>query len=132
MNHPPKLVYVAGPYRGPDAWIIENNIRRAEELAFEVWASNLYAICPHANTRHYQGALPDAVWLEGDLEILARCDAVLLVPGWRESSGTLAEVDHANTLGIPVYERLAELLAAARLAAQDSPESQIAPQLAVV
>lgn len=104
-----KLVYIAGPFRAPSAWEIEQNIRRAEELALRVWQAGHVAICPHTNTRFYQGAAPDEVWLEGDLVILRRCDAVLLVEGWERSVGTLAEIAEARRYGIPVLENLGEL-----------------------
>ena len=103
------VVYVAGPFRGPNAWAIEQNIRRAEELSLEVWRMGVAAICPHTNTRFFQGAADDSVWLDGDLEILRRCDAVLLVPGWENSSGTRAEVKEAEAQGIPVFKTLGEL-----------------------
>ena len=101
-----KVVYIAGPFRAPSAWEIEQNIRRAEALALEVWRAGITAICPHTNTRFYQGAAPDEVWLEGDLEILRRCDAVLLTEGWDESAGTLAEVAEAKRGKIPVFMEL--------------------------
>ncbi|SRR6266705_1397177 len=103
------VVYVAGPFRAANSWEVEQNIRRAETLALEVWRLGAAAICPHANTRFYQGAAPDAVWLDGDLEILRRCDAVLLVTGWRTSSGTHAEIAEAFDCGIPVFGSLCEL-----------------------
>lgn len=104
-----KLVYVAGPYRAKDSWEIEQNIRRAETLALDVWRAGFAAICPHTNTRFYQGAAPDQLWLDGDLEMLRRCDAVLLVPGWEKSSGTIAEITEANARNIPVFTSLSEL-----------------------
>jgi hypothetical protein len=105
----PKLVYVAGPYRGPDAWAIEQNIRRAETLALEIWRLGAAAVCPHANTRYFQGAAPDDVWLLGDLAILARCDALILTRCWRQSSGARAERAFALERGIPVFTRLPDL-----------------------
>ena len=96
------LVYVAGPFRAPTAWGIEQNIRRAEALALGVWREGYTAICPHTNTRHFQGELPDDIWLEGDLNILERCDAVILAHGWQSSTGTLREIERAQLLGIPV------------------------------
>ncbi len=98
-----KVVYIAGPFRGANSWEVENNIRRAEALALEVWEMGAATICPHANTRFYQGVGPDARWLAGDLEILARCDAVMLTPDWLKSSGARGEVDAAHSLGIPVF-----------------------------
>ncbi len=110
-----KVIYVAGKYRGPHAWAIENNIRRAEELALEVWAMGAVALCPHANTRFYQGALPDEVWLEGDLELLRRCDAILMVPGWEESKGAIVEERLAAQLGLHVFTSIEQLKAAVEL-----------------
>lgn len=99
-----KIAYVAGPFRASNAWDIECNIRRAEETALEVWrVPGWCAICPHTNTRFFQGAAPDLVWLEGDIEILKRCDALVLAPNWAASSGTRAEVKIALDYRIPVY-----------------------------
>lgn len=42
-------------------------------------------------------------WLEA-------CDAVVLTPGWQQSPGTLAEIKHAESLGIPVFKSLDELI----------------------
>ena len=101
-----KVVYVAGPFRGPNSWEIEQNIRRAETLALEVWRAGMAAVCPHSNTRFYQGAADDAVWPDGDLAILARCDAVLLTLDWKRSTGARAEVEYAKTLLLPVFEEI--------------------------
>jgi len=103
-----KLVYVAGPFRAASAWDIEQNIRSAEELALELWRRGVAVICPHTNTRFFQGAAPDEVWLKGTLEMLKRCDAVMLVAGWEQSSGSRVEVKVAKELNIPVFERLYE------------------------
>lgn len=98
-----KVVYIAGPFRGPNAWEIEQNIRQAETLALKVWLAGGACICPHANTRYFQGTGPDSIWLEGDLEILRRCDAVLTTADWARSSGARAEVELASSLNIPVF-----------------------------
>jgi Domain of unknown function (DUF4406) len=104
-----KVVYVAGPFRGPDSWTIENNIRRAETLALEVWRIGAAAICPHTNTRFFQGAAPDNVWLDGDLAILAKADAILMTPDWERSSGARAELAFAHGQNIPAFYDIAEL-----------------------
>ncbi len=104
-----KVIYIAGPFRGPSAWDIEQNIRRAEELALEVWRSGNAAICPHTNTRFFQGAADDKVWLDGDIEIMKRCDAVLMTVDWERSSGARIEHELAHQLGIPVMYSSAEL-----------------------
>ena len=103
------VVYIAGPFRASNAWEIEQNIRRAEEDALEVWKLGAAALCPHTNTRFFQGAAEDELWLRGDLEMLGRCDAVLMVYGWQVSTGATAEREHALKKGIPVVYSLEEL-----------------------
>ena len=101
-----KVIYIAGKYRGPTAWAIEQNIRAAEDVAARVWAMGHVALCPHANSRHMDGVASDEVFLAGTLELMRRCDAVVLVPNWRDSAGARAEVDEADRLGLPVFGRL--------------------------
>lgn len=98
-----KVVYIAGKYRGPNAWAVEQNIRAAEEVAARVWAMGLVALCPHANSRHMEGVASDEHFLAGTLELMRRCDAVLCVPNWRDSVGARAEVEEAERLGLPVF-----------------------------
>jgi nucleoside 2-deoxyribosyltransferase len=100
-----KVIYIAGKYRGPNAWAIEQNIRAAEEVAARVWAMGMVALCPHANSRHMDGVATDEVFLDGTMELLRRCDAVVLVPNWRDSAGARAEVEEADRLGLPVFGR---------------------------
>ena len=104
-----KVIYVAGPFRGPNAWVIEENIRRAERLALEVWRLGAACICPHSNTRFFQGAAEDAVWMAGDLEFIRRSDALLMTPDLQQSSGARAEEALARELGIPVFYALEEV-----------------------
>lgn len=58
------------------------------------------AICPHKNSAYMGGALKsDDIFIQGDLEILNRCDAVLFLTGWETSSGCNAEMEHAKGRG---------------------------------
>lgn len=104
-----KVVYIAGPFRGNSAWDIECNIRRAETLALEVWRLGAAALCPHTNTRFFQNAAPDEVWLKGDIEMLKRCDAIIMTDNWTQSSGAVAEHDFAEINSIPVFYSLVSL-----------------------
>jgi hypothetical protein len=45
--------------------------------------------------------------LNGDLEILKRCDTMILVPRWQQSEGTIDEISSItgfNDLKIPIVE----------------------------
>lgn len=97
-----KVIYIAGPYRADTEWGVVQNIRKAEQAALFVWRCGGVALCPHKNTALFGGALPDDVWLRGDLELLSRCDAVWMVGEWGESAGAQAELRYAFEHGIPV------------------------------
>lgn len=100
-----KLVYVAGPYRARTTFGIQANIRAAAEVALKYWKQGYAVICPHANTAYFDGEADDEVWLNGDLEMLSRCDLVVMLPTWRRSAGAIAEHERAKELGIAVvYE----------------------------
>lgn len=99
-----KVCYVAGAYRAPTVRGIVENIRRAEEVAIELWRLGFAVICPHLNSALFDGAAPDDVWLKGDLEFLRRSDLVVMCPGWRNSLGAATEWQTAIKQGIPIYE----------------------------
>lgn len=113
----PRLLYIAGAYRAPTAWLVEQNIRRAEEAAMEVLKLGAYPICPHTNTRGwFDKVQPDEFMLEATLELMRRCDGVLMMLGWSKSSGASAEYDEARRLRLPVFFELRDLEEALKLA----------------
>ena len=100
-----KVIYIAGKFRAPTHWGIVQNVRKAEEMALLLWQSGWAVICPHLNTGNFQGACPDEVWMQGDLEILRRCDAICMLSNWRNSSGARQEHELAKKLGLEIlYE----------------------------
>lgn len=99
-----KLVYVAGPYRGPSTWKIDRNISAAREWGMAIAMCGSYPVIPHSNTAHFDGTLNDSFWLEGTLELLSRCDCAIFIPGWVKSSGSRGEWILAEKLGIPALD----------------------------
>jgi hypothetical protein len=104
-----KVIFISGPFRAPTELKRRENIRRAELAALSVWQSGAAAICPHLNTAHFDGSLPDEVFLNGDLSILAKCDAILMLDDWKRSAGATAERDFALSIGMMVLNDLNEL-----------------------
>jgi len=104
-----RIVYVAGRFRGPTAWAIETNIRRAEEVGFAVSQLGAMPLIPHANTRWFHGEGTEQFWLDGTLELLRRCDAVMMVAGWEQSVGARGEKAEAERLGMPVFTKIEDL-----------------------
>ncbi len=99
-----RVIYIAGPFRAENAWEVEQNIRLAETAALAVWRYGAVPLCPHTMNRFYQGAASVEVWLKGDLELLRRCDAVLVVGDFTKSVGTREEIRVATEeMKIPVF-----------------------------
>lgn len=100
------VIYIAGPYRGINRDAIELNIQTARQVGLEAIRRGWSPIIPHANTGHLETLinLPDQFWLDATLELMRRCDAVLLCPGHTRSVGTFGEIEEARRLEIPVFE----------------------------
>ncbi len=105
------VVYIAGPFRGPNAWAVEQNVRRAEMLGFEVACLGMSPLIPHTNTRFFNGTMDDQFWIDATLALLEKADAVMLVDGWQKSAGARGEVAAALDRGIPVFDLTEHLVA---------------------
>ena len=105
-----KVIYVAGPYTAETDWERGLNIKKADGVTSHLWRLGFYAVCPHKITAFYGGLCDEEIFIEGGLEILRRCDAVVLVDGWEKSGGTLGEIEEAFKLNIPVYETVYDLV----------------------
>lgn len=103
---PMKLVYVAGKYRGRTHNDVAQNIAAAREVAVHLWGLGYAVICPHTNSAFMSGAAPEDIFLSGGLEMVRRCDLVVLVEGWQASQGTAQEIEVARSCGIPVFSDL--------------------------
>lgn len=99
------LLYIAGPYSDPDPIHgVEQNVSRASAIALEAWRAGWAVICPHKNTYPFHHALdiPESTWLEGDIEMMLKCDAVMMIPGWDRSAGATNKMQTALFAGLLV------------------------------
>ena len=94
-----KLAFISGPYRAETPLGIVENIRRAEAVSKKYWTLGYAVICPHMNTALFDGLLPDDAWLMGDLEMLVRCDVIVMMQGWEQSVGATEELRMAKKWG---------------------------------
>lgn len=104
-----KLVYIAGPYRAKTEAEVCENIAAARSAAIRIWRTGAVAVCPHLNTAFMGGVIPDNEFLRGDLELMARCDAVFAMPGHESSKGAANEVRVAKEQEMPVFTEFGRL-----------------------
>lgn len=107
-----KRVYVAGPYSADNVIDVLKNIGRGRRACAILFNAGFYPFCPwHDASYVYDN--PDAVFdvkqfQEHSMAWLHVSDCVVLLPGWEKSKGTLAEIERAKNLSIPVYYSLDE------------------------
>ena len=101
-----KVVYVAGPYSAPNSWEREQQIRKAEQLSLQLIDAGAFPICVHTMARFWFGRVPEERAIAWGIALLRPSDAVVLVEGWQQSNGTLAEMGEAFKCNIPVYEHV--------------------------
>lgn len=103
------VAYVSGPYRDKrGSWYVEQNIWKAEAVAAELWRMGYAVICPHTNTRHMDGLVDAETFIDGDIEIVKRCDVVVMLPDWHRSEGALLEKKAAHNAKVMVLSWLTD------------------------
>jgi len=109
-----KRIYVAGAYSSDNVIGVLDNIRNGMRVATEVLLAGYAPFVPWFDF-HFQlmlrgqESLSVADYYAYSLAWLGVSDAVLLVPGWENSKGTLKELERAKGLGLPVFESLADM-----------------------
>jgi len=86
-----KLCYIAGKYTSPTIRGTVLNIRKAEETAIMYWHLGYAVICPHLNTALLDGEDSTEMFMQGDFEMIRRCDTVIFLKGWEDSKGSVRE-----------------------------------------
>jgi len=101
-------IYVAGPYSGGTLQTL-NNMRVGMRKATELMLKGFAPFCPWLDY-HFTLMLRENESLTVEqyyaysIAFMETCDAVLLVPGWENSKGTLKEIEIAEKVGIPVFK----------------------------
>ena len=110
-----KRIYIAGAYSADNVLNVLNNIRKGIRASTELLLAGFAPFCPFLDYQfqlmlrenetltvedYYQYSI---AWLEVS-------DAVLVLPDYKNSKGTLAEIKKAKELNIPVYYNFKDLL----------------------
>lgn len=101
------LIYISGPYTKNEVngKTQEENINQARKISCELMEIGHFCHCPHLNTAYFEDHcnLTYDQYIAGDLNLLSRCDIIVMTEDWESSKGAKIERDHAIRLGIPVY-----------------------------
>ena len=98
-----KLVYVAGPFSADDGWGVACNVHAAETAARAVLRLGAMPVTPHSIGARMAGTETQEFWWAGTLALMRRCDAVLVLPLYERSVGTLGEIEEAKRLRMPLF-----------------------------
>lgn len=96
----PFTVYLAGPMSGHEDYNFPAFHRAARRLR----EFHIVVINP-AETAGGVKHMPREVYFQYDFAVIgAACDAIVVLPGWRNSTGAKAEVIFGKEIGIPIYQ----------------------------
>lgn len=100
-----RKIYVAGPYRASTEELKTENIWHAIRVSVRLWELGWYCFTPHANTAHFDNfsSLPPEIYLNGDIEFLKCCDAILMLKGFEKSEGAKRELEVALENELEIY-----------------------------
>jgi len=110
-----KRIYLAGPYSTGDILKILDNIRNGQRMGTRALLAGLAPFVPwHDYQFQLQLQEKEKLTVEHyrqySLEWLKVSEAVLVLPGWQDSKGTMIELAEARRLGIPIFYSLKALL----------------------
>ena len=105
-NTDPTLIYLASPYAHPSSIVREARLEAVRYVCGQMVNEGKIVMSPlvYLGELAYKGVHPPQGWYAFDLQLLARCDelVVLQLPGWEDSRGVLVEIAGAQTKGLPV------------------------------
>lgn len=108
-----KRIYVAGPYSADNVLDVLKNIGRGEKCCAKLFKLGYAPFCPWHDKSYVMEYCDSSFTVEQFYDFsmawLEVSDAVLLIPGWKNSKGTLLEIERAKELGIPVFYNINQL-----------------------
>ena len=102
------MIYLASPHSHPDPAVREDRYRQVCRVAADFFASGTYVYCPIAHTHQIAQSMHDAMswdaWRAYDTYMLSLCEMLIVVKldGWEESLGVAAEIELAQSMGLPL------------------------------
>jgi len=110
-----KRVYIAGPYSADNITDCLENMRNGMRMGAKVLLAGFALWAPWHNFHHHLmlrdgESLSINDYYKFSIEWLKVSDYMLVLPGWENSKGTLAEIEIAQQLGILIYHSFEKLI----------------------
>lgn len=103
------FIYLAGKYTEAHTYLVQRNIALAMHHAQEVAIMGALPVTPHLLTANMDGIQHYQWWCDVTMQLMRKCDAVLMLPNYDRSNGAVAELVEALRLDMPVFYCLGEL-----------------------
>jgi hypothetical protein len=101
------MIYLAAPYSSSNPDVVAERIRLFLAADAELTRHGYQTVSPLY--KHFICDQPGVgadwqYWQDYSIELMTLCSRlfVLCIPGWQDSDGVAAEIDLANTLGLPI------------------------------
>lgn len=106
-------VYVAGKYSADNVLDVLKNIGRGEKMCAKLFSMGFAPFCPWHDKSYVIDNCEDDFtvkqFYDYSMAWLDVSDCIYLLSGWRSSKGTLAEIERATEINIPVFQTLEAL-----------------------
>lgn len=102
------MIYLASPYSSPDPLVVRTRFLLVEQVTAMLMEQGHYVYSPivHCHEIAAKYTLPTdfEYWKGYNIDMIRRADAfyVLVIPGWQESKGVVAELEFAKTAGLEI------------------------------
>ena len=110
-----KRIYIAGSMSDSSCLQFLENLRRGIRVSAELVMLSYHPFSPFIDFQFFLALrndekITDKMIKEYSLSWLEVSDAVLVLPDYESSKGTIAEIKRAKELGIPIYYSMEELV----------------------
>ena len=103
-------IYVAGCYSADNVIEVLHNIREGVKMGAKLLKMGYSPFCPWLDHQYsFYEDISVEQYYKYSLDFLEVCDAMLVLPGYEKSKGTIAEIRFAKLKGIPVYYNIKDL-----------------------
>jgi hypothetical protein len=108
-----KKIYVAGAYSANNVLDVLKNIGRGEDYSAKLFMMGYAPFCPWHDKdfvlRNWDKDFTVKMFYDYSMAWLEVSDIVFVIPGYENSKGTLAEIERAKELSIPIVYSIEEL-----------------------